>query len=127
MASNDAVSSEVGHMTNALLQEISEGIREIIGILQVAYGNTIKERLEEYLADDKRKLVYHYTDGIRSTRMLGRIADVSDKSVRDWWKEWFEAGIVEPVNVEGRYRRKYDLVKFGINVPRIKDIGTQDA
>lgn len=109
--------------TVELLEAIVANTREIATWLHVAYGAQLKEKLETLL-DDRRKLIaYEYSDGESSTRAVGQRAGVSDRAIRDWWRQWMEQDIVEPSSVEGRFRRRFSLSKFGIEVPAASSAG----
>ena len=100
-----------------LLEEISANTREIAGWLQFAYGFELKKKVQ-LLLDDPRKLVaYESSTDENSSRAVAQAAGVSDKTVRDWWREWLSQDIVEPGSVEGRFRRRFSLGRLGIQVP----------
>lgn len=100
-----------------LLEEISANTREIAGWLQIAYGSELKKKVE-LLLDDPRKLVaYESSTDENSSRAVAQAAGVSDRTVRDWWREWLKQDIVEPGSVEGRFRRRFSLGRLGIQVP----------
>jgi len=109
-----------------LLEEISANTREIASWLQVAYGSQFKEKVQ-VLLDDPRKLVaYEFSTGENTTRGVAQVAGVSDKTIRDWWREWLEEGIVEPGPVEGRFRRRFSLERLGIQVPAVRQEQTSN-
>ena len=103
--------------TVQLLEAIATNTREIATWLQIAYGAQLKEKLETLLDDPRKLIAYEYSDGENSTRSVAQTAGVSDKGIRSWWREWMEHDIVEPASVEGRFRRRFSLRKFGIELP----------
>ncbi len=103
--------------TVELLEVIATNTREIATWLQIAYGAQLKAKLETLLDDPRKLIAYEYSDGESSTRAVGQRAGVSDKAIRDWWREWMEHDVVEPTSVEGRYRRRFSLRRFGMAVP----------
>lgn len=103
--------------TVELLEAIAANTREIATWLQIAYGAQLKEKLEVLLDDARKLIAYEYSDGENSSRAVAQAAGASDRAIRDWWREWMEQDIVEPSPVEGRFRRRFSLRKFGIEVP----------
>ena len=103
--------------TVELLEAIVANTREIATWLQMAYGAQLKEKLETLLDDPRKLIAYEYSDGESSTRAVGQRAGVSEKAIRDWWRQWMEHDVVEPTSVGGRYRRRFSLRRFGIAVP----------
>lgn len=101
-----------------LLQEIASNTRDIVTWLQVAHGSALKEKIEALLDSGSKRIVYQYSDGQHSTRALAELAGVGDKAVRGWWREWAAHDVVEVSDVEGRFKRKFDLARVGIEVPR---------
>ena len=100
-----------------LLRRIEANTKEIAEWLQLAYGDLLRERLERVLSDGKRRLAYQTSTG-DSSRAVAAVAKVSDRSIREWWKEWADLGLVEETPVEGRFRRKFDLRRLGVGASR---------
>ncbi len=99
-----------------LLESIDGNTRDIATWLSVAHGAQMREMLENVLDDPRKRLAYEYSDGDRSTRAVAEAADVSAKTIRDWWKEWVQTDIVEQTELEGRFRKRFSLRKLGIDV-----------
>ena len=99
-----------------LLRDIAANTRDISLWLRLAYGAELKQKLERLLDSPRKRVVYEHSDGDRSTRALAALGGVGDKTIREWWREWFEQDIVEPADVEGRFRRLFSLRKLGIQV-----------
>ena len=100
--------------TIALLRAIRENTREIADLLEVGHGAELRRRLASRLTDERKRSVYQQSIDDISARDLAKAAGVSDKTVRDWWKEWFRAGLLRPAATEGRYQRKYDLDRLAL-------------
>ena len=75
---------------------------------------------ENLFTDEKHIVVYHYTDGIKSSREIGRSANVSHMTVQNLWKQWVAAGIAEPVEryKGGQCKRIFELGDLGIELPK---------
>ena len=100
-----------------LLETIEGNTRDIATWLSVAHGAQMREMLETVLDDPRKRLAYEYSDGESSTRTVAEAARVSARTIRDWWKEWMQSDIVEPTELEGRFRKRFSLKRFGIDVP----------
>jgi hypothetical protein len=62
---------------------------------------------------------YHFSDGNNGSVEIGKIAKVSDKTVRTYWASWARLGIVESFRVRGgeRYKKAFNLEDFGFKLP----------
>jgi len=98
----------------ALLRVIARNTRDIADLVEVGYGSQLRRMLAPILGDAKKRAAYEASSGELSSREVGKIAGVSHKTVRDWWKEWSGAGLLRPTAVEGRYARKYDLDRLAL-------------
>ena len=105
------------NQTNELLKEILKWQR-----LQGVEYLKRKVDNEELFTDKKHILVYYYSNGSRSSREIGKLAGVSFATVRNLWKKWIVAGIVEPTEKYkgGQHRRLFELYELGLKLPKIK-------
>lgn len=99
-----------------VLQAIERNTKEIANWLQIAYGAELKKRLDILLDDERKRLAYHYSTEENSSRVVAQLSGVSDASVRTWWREWAELGLVELASIPGRFKRRYDLARLGIEI-----------
>ncbi|MCP8309409.1 MAG: helix-turn-helix domain-containing protein [archaeon] len=99
-----------------LLEEILKWIR-FSGMQQV------KSVLLSLLDSETKRIIYHLSDGEKSSGDIGKMSGVSDQTVRNYWRDWFTKGIVEPKSVKGgtRYKKVFSLEDFGIEVPPLKE------
>lgn len=79
----------------------------------------LKSIFEKNLISDGEKLVYEYSDGLRSTRDLERMTGVGKSTIALLWKKWFKMGLMEKSEkYEGRrMRRSFSLEDAGIDIP----------
>ena len=101
-----------------LLEAIERNTRAIVGLLELAYAEQIRAKLESVVSDPKKVAAYQSSLKENSSRQVATLAGASDKSVRDWWKEWSDLGLVEETTTAGRFQRKFDLRRYGVSVPR---------
>lgn len=97
-----------------LLRIIAQNTRDVADLLEVAYGPQLRRILAPVLSDSRKRAVYEASTGELSSREVAQKAGVSDKTVRDWWREWFKAGLLRPAGVEGRFIKKYDLDRLAL-------------
>jgi len=94
-------------------------LREIVKWLRFAGMKEVKTVLTSALDTEQKKLVYHLSDGGKSSLDIAQQSGVSDFTVRNYWKQWSKLGIVEAIKVGrgDRYVKTFDLEDFGIDVP----------
>jgi len=98
-------------------------LREILEWIKVSSIKNVKQILEDNLNSDTKKLIYHYSDGIRGTQDFEKVAMVKRiATISNCWKEWKRLGILEGVSVKGGERGKkiFSLGDFGIEIPETK-------
>lgn len=103
--------------------EQTELLREILKWVRFAGSNQVKGVLVSTLDTDKKKLVYHLSDGKNASRAVAEQAGVDASTAQDWWKEWILLGLGEGVAVKGggtRFRRAFDIKMYGMSVPAAK-------
>jgi transposase-like protein len=75
---------------------LREEIRELRVWLKLANWETVRARFVRLLDDEKKRAVYQATDGQASTREIGSLVGIDQKTVSNWWRQWAEEGLVEP-------------------------------
>lgn len=97
-----------------LLRAIAQNTRDIADLLEVAYGPQLRRLLLPVVSDPRKRAVYEASTGQLSSREVASRASVSDKTVRDWWRDWYRAGLLRPSDLPGRFSRKYDLARLSL-------------
>jgi hypothetical protein len=94
-------------------------LREILKYTKFAGMAQVKGVLETVLNTPKKRLGYQLSDGTRGTREVTQQSGLAD--VSDSWKEWKRKGIGETISVQRgeRFKRAFDLLDFGIEVPPV--------
>ena len=109
-----------------LLTKIEANTRGIANWLQIAYGAELRRRLQAILSDKRRRLVYESSVDENSSRTVSQLAGVSDRTVREWWREWSDMELVEPASVPGRFRKKFSLAELGVEAAAGREAATRE-
>jgi len=93
-------------------------LREILKWIRFSGMKEVRHVLNTVLDSLQKRRIYQLSDGDNSSRDIAKSADVSDATVRNYWRVWAKAGIVEPVKAGtgDRYKRTFDLEELGIDV-----------
>jgi len=104
-------------------------LREILKWIKFTGQKEVKAVLLDALNTEQKRLIYHLSEGSRSSSEIGKSAGVSDVTVRRMWAQWARQGIVESRKVQGgdRYKKSFDLEDFGIEIPKITTTQTSDS
>lgn len=89
-----------------------EGIHRWMRILAEP---ALRERLRTHLKDKNDCAVYQASTG-GSVREVEQATNVSKSAVASAWSRWAAAGLMEPTDVQGRYRRLIDLKTLGFEL-----------
>lgn len=110
-------------MNDEKLDRIIELLEEILKWTRFEGNQRVKEILLDELDTDVKKIVYELSDG-RSSPEIAKEIDVTDKTIRDWWKKWVKRRIAEVhPNYSKRIRKVFSLGDFGIEVPKVNKGG----
>lgn len=114
------------HANAALMDRLGamhETLRELLKWLRFENLPRLKEVLEAELEDPRKKLAYEATDGTRALREIQEASGVPARTVLDWWRRWYNLGIVEESGVrKGRMGRIVSLEDVGIGLPKEKPV-----
>ncbi|MFH2112097.1 MAG: hypothetical protein ABIJ47_12660 [Candidatus Bathyarchaeota archaeon] len=89
----------------------------------------MKGVLEKILSDDDRKLVYHLSDGVNTSRTIAAKTPVSHNTVSVWWKAWFNMAIIDNIPVQGggtRGKKVFNLEDFDIPIPKLPEKNAEE-
>jgi hypothetical protein len=71
--------------------------------------------LSRYFRSGKQLRAYELTDGNNSTRQIGKVIGVDQKTVSTWWRTWEkEHKIVHKAGKRGQFKRLYSLADLVI-------------
>lgn len=102
-------------------EELSDILKEILKWIKVSSYGDVKAVLEGTLNTDIKKIIYYLSDGINNQDDIVKIGKVGAGSVSNNWNEWEKLGIGEliPVKRGTRFKRSFNPVDFGIDIPKI--------
>jgi hypothetical protein len=114
---------------NAQNDEQTRLLKEILKWIKFAGMKEVKNTLVSVLDNEQKRLVYHLSDGTRGIVEIAKLAGIgSTSTVFDMWQAWLKLSLGESIPVKGgsRFKRSFDLEDFGIEVPRIKEVGKEE-
>jgi len=103
-------------------EQIIELLKEILKWIKFTGVREVRTVLMSILDTEQKRLIYHLSDGENGSVEIGKVANVSDRTVRRYWESWARLGIVEPIRVRGglRYKKSFELEDFGFTIPKLK-------
>lgn len=114
-------------MAEDKLSEIAITLKELLKWTKFAGIKEVKSVLLSALDTEAKKIIYYLSDGDTSSAEIAGAANVSDWTVRNYWKSWNKLGIVEALQVGSgqRYKKAFDIEEFGIELPKIATANAQ--
>jgi DNA-binding transcriptional regulator YhcF (GntR family) len=118
---------DTGEVVAQELARISESVETLLasnhrieGLLRILAQPVLQSALHRVFKDGKQLHAYELSDGNRSTREIGKLVGVDQKTVSRWWRAWEkEYGIIEKTGKRGQFRGRYslaDLVALQSNI-----------
>lgn len=107
--------------------ELIEVLQDIRRWVKVIGLKTARESVHDAVshADEEKeednKIIFHLTDGERSTKDIEKYVSVTYKTVSDRQQEWAKAGLMEKPAPNQPYRKLISLEEAGIEIPAIPD------
>lgn len=75
--------------------ELAQLVEDLLTWIKLIYGPSVAERLATVLDTEQKRTAYEATDGHNSTRQIGRLAGVDQKTISRWWREWAAEAILQ--------------------------------
>lgn len=96
-------------------------LKEIIKWLRFSGVKHVREALSSILDDDSKKLAYHFSNGIKTTREIAKISGMGKDAVNKLWKDCYLLGLGEQMSASGgsRFKKSFELKDFGISLPEL--------
>jgi hypothetical protein len=97
-------------------------LSEILKWVRFAGIKEVKEALISELDTDKKKVVYHLSDGNHTLSEIVKMSGASAGAISGYWKKWTNLGFGEKLSVQGgdRFVKSFDLGDFSISIPELK-------
>ncbi len=117
MPYSTAKTENVQDENNAYLEIISKSLQGIDCSLQNIYElgfiwsqPIVLSYLSHIFKSTAQLKAYLLSDGVLSTREIGKIINSSHQTIKNWWDKWSsEFDIVERDRESGSYRKRYSL------------------
>lgn len=109
-------------MNNTSVEKMVALLQEMLKWVKFAGVREVRTVLMNILDTEQKRLIYHLSDGERGSVEIGKMANVSDSTIRRYCESWVRLGIVEPLGVRGgiRYKKSFELEDFGFIIPQVK-------
>ncbi len=93
------------------LDRLEQQNTEIQLLLRILVQPILWNSLKTIFTKPKQLWAYELSDGNRSTRDIGRIISVDQKTISTWWRTWSENyKIVEKTGKRGQFKKLYNLL-----------------
>lgn len=111
-------------------EKTNEVLEDILKWQKLQGREILKAKLknENLLSNEKEVHVYYHSDGDKSSRDIGRIVNMSYKTVQNLWKRWINSSLAEPTQKYGggRCKRLFNLNDLGLELTKNKSNGKED-
>ena len=96
----------------AILKDRCDQLEELLRILAEPILET---SLSEIFPTSKHLRAYELSNGERSTRDIGALIGVDQKTISTWWRNWeTDQKIVEKFGKRGQFKKRYSLLDLMI-------------
>ena len=95
------------------LAALAASNERIEGLLRIMAEPVLQSALTRYFKNSAQIRAYELSDGILSTRQIGKMVGVDQKTISTWWRHWEgQHGIVERAGKRGQFRRRFSFVEL---------------
>jgi len=97
-------------------------LKEIVKWLRFNGMKPVGDALSSILDDEYKKLAYHFSDGVKTTREIAKNSGMGKNEVSKLWKDCYLLGLGEHISASGgnRFRKSFELKDFDISIPETK-------
>ncbi len=100
------------HQISIELEKLNKTLSRIADLIEFSMDDEIEEALTDFFTNTRDRKIYELSDGIRSSRDIGKIVSLDQKSISNLWKKWEEIEIVEPTGKLKPYKAKYTIIEL---------------
>lgn len=98
-----------------MIGELGDSLNRIEMLYSFGTYLELKRFLPDIFKNVKQIMAYELSNGEMSTRDIGNLVGVDQKTVSTWWRNWeSNFNIVEKVGKRGQYKNKYSLLELAI-------------
>ena len=98
-----------------MIGELGDSLNRIEMLYSFGTYLELKRYLPDIFKNVKQIMAYELSNGEMSTRDIGNLVGVDQKTVSTWWRNWeSNFNIVEKVGKRGQYKNKYSLLELAI-------------
>ena len=103
-----------------LLSEINKTIFDLTKWIKFIGIEKVKKIIQKNLTSSEELLLYHYSDGEKTTRELESLTGINISKISKYWDEWEKLSIIEKKSASGGGRGKkiFLLTEVGIEIPK---------
>lgn len=95
------------------LDKLERQNSELQTLLRVISQPVLWSALKTLFSKPKQLWAYELSNGERSTRDIGKIIGVDQKTISTWWRIWAdEYNIAEKVGKRGQFKGQYNLLEL---------------
>jgi len=94
------------------LEKLNRTLSRVADLLEFSIDDEIEKALSNFFTNSRDRKIYELSDGVRSTRDIGKIVALDQKGISNLWKKWAEMEIVEPTGNLKPYKAKYTIVEL---------------
>lgn|SRR5574341_25381 len=94
------------------LEKLNGTLSRIADLIEFSMDDEIEYALTDIFANPRDRKIYELSDGVLSTRDIGKIIGLDQKGISNLWKKWAEIEIVESTGHLKPYKAKYTLIEL---------------
>ncbi len=81
-------------------------------LIRILVHPILMSELREVFKNAKQMRAYELSNGERSTRDIGKLVNIDQKGVSNWWREWEKAKIADKAGKKGQFKARYTLLEL---------------
>ena len=94
------------------LNRMEQQNKETQMLLRILAQPILWSSLTNIFTKPQQLWAYELSDGRRSTRDIGKIVGVDQKTISTWWRDFADLGITEKTGERGQFKSRYTLLEL---------------